>query len=195
VTHVPEILPSLDSAYAAQGIQVHFISSTASPIPLLVSGQADLIFFGMSSLFLAKQSGAPPIKLIYHMGNLVSTLYVAAAPGVTSLSQCKRMGTLSVNATSYNWAQYFKQKFHYTYDLVPIASSPAQGAAQASGNTDCSWGTYGLFSALVANGTAHWLMNPEMPSTIPKGTPLNLLGGGLEGTDSWLKATAAWSCG
>jgi ABC-type nitrate/sulfonate/bicarbonate transport system substrate-binding protein len=191
VTLLPEVLPSLDGAYAAQNLDVQFQNIANQP-PALVAGQVDLSFFGLTSVVaLGAVAGSPPLKLIYQMGSANVSLFIAALNSVHSLGDCKRMGVGIASSSQYNWGAYFKNKFHYSYEIIPITNPAAQAAALASGQIDCAINGYGALQPIVAQGSAHWIVRSDQPSTLPKGTPLGLVGGGLIGRDDWLKSHRA----
>jgi ABC-type nitrate/sulfonate/bicarbonate transport system substrate-binding protein len=183
------VMPAVDGAYASENIDMKFVSNATSPIPLLLSGQVDTVFFGVPSAVIGAYQGSPPLKMIYALIYSSSTLYLAARNDVKSLADCKRVGALGPPSTAWHWAKIVQAKGHYTnWDIIPVNSGTAQTAALVSGQIDCSFATYATHNAQVDAGQAHFLINPENPKTIPKGVNANVVGTGVLTTDDWLKS-------
>jgi hypothetical protein len=177
----------LNGYWAAQDLDVQFKYFGNSALAYLVNGQADLVLQGVPFPVISADTGAPSMKIIYNFSASANAAYVAARSSVGSLAACTRMAATTPGTAVYGWATYLKQKLKLSYDIVPIASAQAAAAVLVSGQADCSIGVYSFLGPVVNAGNAHWLINPEEKTTIPKGIRFDLFSsGGLIGLDSWL---------
>jgi ABC-type nitrate/sulfonate/bicarbonate transport system substrate-binding protein len=183
-------IPLIEKDFESVGVNVK-IAMTTNPLPDLVSGRINLVGFSPPLAINGINSGSPSLKVIYNNANGGSASYIAAVPSVKELSQCTRLGSAIQGSAGYAWAGYLKQKLNYSYQLAP--ESPSTVIAElGSGQLDCAIYTYGQLEPLVAAGKAHFILNPEDPSTYPPGFNKSIFdavsNASLIGLDSWLKA-------
>jgi ABC-type nitrate/sulfonate/bicarbonate transport system substrate-binding protein len=164
----PILAADAQGYFTQQKLTVNITYTGASPLTSLVSGRADLIAFGgFSATMGAVHTGSPPISTVYNLDSGGVSLYMIGAPKVSRIQDCTRVGNSGVGSAGYTWANTLKASLNTNWTNVPAANAGALQANFSSGNIDCMIYVYGGTASFVANGQAHWLINPEDTKTYP----------------------------
>jgi hypothetical protein len=175
--------------FAKQHLDVKIIVAGATSATEVVSGHADLADIGPAGALAAAQKGAQTSIIYYNTNGSLAGL-VAAKSDVTSLSQCKRMGSLGEGSTLMANVVMYQAAAKTNYDIVPFADNPTVVASLMSGSVTCAVGSWNIFGPQLTSHKLHLIVDPSDPATIPAGTPpgSHLVGGVLWGMKPNLSA-------
>jgi ABC-type nitrate/sulfonate/bicarbonate transport system substrate-binding protein len=173
--------------FRAEHIDLRVVMSGSSVVTTVVSGQADLGQIGMPGPMLPAADGKET-SIVYATSGGGAGAYFAAIPGVTQPAQCKKVVSTGVGTSTYAWAAYYKKAFGASYEIIPQSQQAASIALLTSGQADCSVNGPSFFAPLLDSGKVHFIVNPTVASTLPKGYPAGLLEGATFGLKLTLQA-------
>jgi hypothetical protein len=115
----------------------------------------------------ARLNGAP-LQMIHDFATNSGGAYVVATkPGIKTIKDCTRLGTLAVLSTAYNNAVRYKKNSGATFDMVLFSDYGTVSASLLSGNVDCAVESFAAILPSVSSGSMHLIVDPRVPSTVP----------------------------
>lgn len=137
----------------------------ANTLPLLISGQADLAFFGTGTAIVGAQRGLP-MKAIWQTtaGGVGATIAIAASQADTIKSvkdlDGKRIGVLGTSGESYGAANAYVRKAGISASIVPFGGAAAYLAALQNGQISAVVSSYDQLLSPLKAGLIKILVNP-----------------------------------
>jgi ABC-type nitrate/sulfonate/bicarbonate transport system substrate-binding protein len=187
--HAVEYVAKLQGYFEKLGLDVNIKPVGASNvITSLVAGQADVGVVASTGSALAPVSSGKQTTVIYNNYGGGVTGYIFGKPGVNSVSDCHKVGSLGLGSAPYAWATVDKVIFKNNWSVTPFGDQSTLTTALTGGSYDCAVATYGVFSALVNQGKVHVLFDPRVKSSIPKTFPPTLVEAAIYGLKNDLQA-------
>ncbi len=146
----------------------------ASGLNNLVSGQLDLLMFGVGASLIAENKGID-LKIVYNQMGAGDSGAVAVATDspyktITDLSG-KNVAVLGVGGSSYGWGQYYSsysaEHGGSAWNIQQAPSTSDQVNGVIAGHYDALVSTGSLFQAQIQSGQLRMLIDPGAASGKP----------------------------
>lgn len=153
-----------------EGVDVELVDNAgANVVPMLASGQADLAWSGVAAALALGQKKPAEVVMAMHGG--FSAAALVAGPGVDDVTELKgkKIGTPGTGTTSDAYAHIYNKRLGLNADIVPFTTPVALVAAVKSGQVDAGTGTASLYADLIADGSAHVILqagDPQMEEVL-----------------------------
>jgi ABC-type nitrate/sulfonate/bicarbonate transport system substrate-binding protein len=190
----PLYLAQTMGAFARVNLDVKIVvAGSATQLPLLVSGGTDIAMLNAAAVLGARLKGADLTMIHNFATNSGGAYLVAAKPGIKTIKDCTRTGTLAVLSTVYNNTVRYKKDSGASYSIVLFSDYGTLTAALLSGNVDCAVESFAAILTSINSGSVHLIVDPRVPSTVPgykAGAPspyASNLGATIVGVQSHLK--------
>ncbi len=174
LTNFSDIYVAESRGYFKQaGLKVNIQTGVgANGLNEVVSGQLDLLMFGVGQALLPVSSGQDTV-IVYNQigaGEGAAIVVKADSPYHTPEDLAgKRVSVLGVGGSSYGWGQYFSKYSQKhgagPYDLQQTDNTGDQVNGVLSGNYDAMVGLGGAFQKQVADGTVRFVVDPSSPAS------------------------------
>jgi ABC-type nitrate/sulfonate/bicarbonate transport system substrate-binding protein len=163
--------------FEQQGLDVKITVSPGNTPTLIASGREDVGDSSAANALVPVGDGIET-ALIYNASADTAAAFVAGAPDVKSLADCKSLVTAATGTSLFSWATMFTGYPNVTDDIVPIADPASISPTLISGRSNCGVGTRDLLAGAVAKAKFHYIVDPTDPSTLPPEFPKNYSGAG-----------------
>jgi len=163
----PAYIAQAAGLFKREGVTVNFNNNGvgANALPLLVSGQVDLIDLPPPTAMLGAKQGVD-IKVIYEVeantgAALISSPKIPTIAALQALPSC-RLATVQAGTLVYGLAKQFISSLGLKCDIVVAANVNVVGAGVASGSYDAGVITYSTAYATAAGSkTLNILIGPQ----------------------------------
>jgi NitT/TauT family transport system substrate-binding protein len=150
------------------GVKVEINSGAgAGAVPMLASGQVDLVYGGIAAPLALGQS-RPTSVLLSTVGGFGTATVVSGDLGIKDVTDLagKRIGTPGTGTTSDSYARLYNKRLGLNADIVPFTTPAALVGAVKSGQVDAGGGTASLYADIIADGSAHVVLKAGDPQAI-----------------------------
>lgn len=150
------------------GVEVEINSGAgAGAVPMLASGQVDLIYGGIAAALTLGQT-MPTSVLLSTVGGFGTATVVSSDPAIQRVTDLagKRIGTPGTGTTSDSYARVYNTRLGLNADIVPFTTPAALVGAVKSGQVDAGVGSASLYANIIADGSAHVVLKAGDPQAV-----------------------------